>query len=114
MTGKLENLHPDLLHILSTLEEKLGMSLTITSGKRDEAHNTKVGGVKGSEHTYDPAEGADVACTTSPLRWRMVKELYLMGVRRIGMGDTFIHVGISKDLPQDVMWTYYPQKKETK
>ncbi len=111
MTGKLENLHPDLLHILSTLEEKLGMSLTITSGKRDEAHNAKVGGVKGSEHTYDPAEGADVACTTSPLRFQMVEALLNMGVRRIGIGQTFVHVGIAKDKPQDCMWTYYPTKE---
>ena len=111
MKGKLENLHPDLLHILSELEHRLKITVQVNSGKRDEAHNAKVGGVKGSEHTYDPAEGADIDCRTGSLRYTIVKELYAMGVERIGIGETFVHIGIAQDKPRLVMWHYY--KKET-
>ena len=55
----------------------------------------------------DPAKGADVFCRRSVTRYKMLKELFAMGVRRIGIGDEFIHVGISTSLPLDVAWNYY-------
>ena len=27
-------------------------------------------------------------------------------VRRIGIGETFVHIGIATDKPQDVLWLY--------
>ena len=107
MTGYTTNLHPDLLAVLKVLEQRMGFELTVNSGYRDPTHNAEVGGVEGSEHTDDPAKAADVLCKRSVTRYRMVKELYAMGVRRIGIGETFVHVGISADKPQDVCWTYY-------
>src|SRR3990172_11242940 len=84
----------------------MGFQIQITSSYRDPEHNKDVGGVEGSEHTYDPAEGADVFCQRSTTRYKMVRELLSMGVRRIGIGNTFIHVGIAQDKPVDVMWLY--------
>ena len=108
MTGYTNNLHPDLLAILTQLEAHMGISLQINSGYRDPTHNEEVGGVQGSEHTYDPAEGADVFCQRSSTRYTMLKTLFEMGVRRIGIGKTFLHVGIAADKPLDVAWDYYP------
>lgn len=110
MTGYTANLHPELTRVLTELEHRMGFSLQINSGYRDPTHNEEVGGVPGSEHTYDPAEGADVFCQRGVTRFRMVKELLAMGVRRIGIGATFVHVGIASDKPLDVLWTYYPAK----
>ena len=109
MTGYTTNLHPDLLAILKQLEEKMGIELTVNSGYRDPEHNKEVGGVEGSEHTDDPARGADILCKRSPTRYRMLKTLFELGVRRIGVGNTFIHVGISTDKPQDCCWDYYKE-----
>ncbi len=111
MTGNIINLHPDLFKVLTELETRMGFELQITSGYRDPEHNRDVGGVDGSEHTYDPAEGADVFCQRSVTRFKMVTALLAMGIRRIGIGATFVHVGIAKDKPQDTIWTYYPVKK---
>ena len=108
MTGAVSNLHPDLVTVLTELERRLGFSLTINSGYRDPTHNEDVGGVPGSEHTDDPSTAADVLCRRSATRFRMLKELFAMNVRRIGIGATFIHVGISTERPQDTVWTYYP------
>lgn len=112
MTGYTTNLHPDLVAVLTKLEEAMGFPLQVTSGYRDPAHNADVGGVPGSEHTDDPSTAADILCLRSATRFRMLKELFAMNVRRIGIGATFIHVGISTDRPQDMVWTYY-QKDRT-
>lgn len=106
MTGATDNLHPNLRTILTQLETHLGFELTIHSGYRDPEHNRDVGGVEGSEHTDDPACGADVFCQRSVTRYRMVTALVTLGVRRIGIGKTFVHVGIATDKPQDVCWLY--------
>ena len=93
------------------LELYLGFEITITSGHRSIAHNTTAGGVVNSEHTYSPAEGADVLCKQSITRFKMVKWLLEHGVTRIGIGDEFVHVGVAEDKPQCVMWDYYPEKE---
>ena len=111
MKGAITNLHPVLREKLEFLEKAMGFELNINSGYRDPGHNVDVGGVPDSEHTYDPAEGADVLCMRAVTRYKMLKILFTMGVTRIGIGQTFIHVGIGKDKPQEVCWDYYPKAK---
>jgi uncharacterized protein YcbK (DUF882 family) len=112
MIGNTTDIHPDLVDILSRLEAHMNFELTITSGHRDLAHNNEVGGVPNSEHTYTPAEGVDVLCRQSITRYQMKKWLYANGVRRIGTGDGFIHIGIAEDKPQNVEWDYYSKVEE--
>jgi len=109
--GHHHNLHPDLRAKLTFLEAAMGFELDVTSGYRDPEHNIDVGGVPDSEHTCDPAMGADVLCLRSSTRYRMLKVLLMQGVKRIGIGRTFIHVGISPSHPQEVLWHYYPDPK---
>jgi uncharacterized protein YcbK (DUF882 family) len=106
MTGATGNLHPDLVAVLGQLERRLAFELHITSGHREKAHNAEVGGVPNSEHTYSPAKGADVRCLSSAIRYKMLRELFSMAVRRIGIGDGFVHVGVAMDKPLDACWTY--------
>lgn len=110
MQGKTEHLHPELTSMLLLLEAQMGFELTVTSGKRDEKHNEEVGGVPDSEHTYDPAEGADILCKQGITRYKMLKWLIDHDIRRIGIGKDFIHVGIAEDKPQFVVWHYYPKE----
>lgn len=106
MKGAIEQLHPELMDILRGLEVYLGFELTVTSGKRDVTYNIEVGGIVNSEHTYTPAEGADILCKQGITRYKMLKWLFQHDVRRIGIGDTFIHIGIAEDKPQFVVWLY--------
>lgn len=108
MTGHTTNLHPDLMAVLMQLEHRLGFEIQVVSGYRTVEHNRAVGGVEVSEHTADPSMAADVLCQRSTTRYKMLRELFSMAVRRIGIGNTFIHIGISTTHPQDVTWTYYP------
>lgn len=107
MKGKIENIHPDLIDILKGLEDEMGFELTINSGYRNVDHNTEVGGVPDSEHTYSPAEGVDVLCKQGLTRYQMIAWLVSKGVRRIGVGKEFIHIGIAEDKPHPVIWHYY-------
>lgn len=106
MKGQTDNLDADLVTVLLGLEAAMGVELTVTSGHRDAAHNTAVGGVPGSEHTYDPAEGADILCKQSITRFTMLKWLLAHDIRRIGIGRDFLHVGLAEDKPQYVAWLY--------
>ena len=108
MTGYTTNLHPDLIAKLTELEKLCATTLDITSGYRDPGHNADVGGVKNSEHTYDPSMAADIACPSGSLRWALVSSAIRLGIVRIGIGKTFVHIGIAPDKPQRVIWHYYP------
>lgn len=106
MTGHTTNIHPDLIEILKALETHMGFELTINSGYREPGHNDEVGGVPNSEHTYSPAEGVDVLCKQGVTRYKMLRHLFKIGVTRIGIGETFIHIGIAEDKPAYVVWLY--------
>lgn len=106
MRGAITNIHPQLLDTLHALEVEMGFELTITSGQRSQEHNGAVGGVPDSEHTYQPAQGADVLCKQGVTRYKMLQWLLKHGVTRIGIGKEFIHIGIAEDKPQYVAWLY--------
>ena len=108
MTGLLDNLHPELVEKLKELERIYGKELVITSGHRDPDHNKEVGGVENSEHTYNPAEGVDIACNHGAVRWSLVNLALKLGFVRLGVGRDFLHLGIAVDKPQRVIWHYYP------
>lgn len=107
MTGKLDNIHPELVEILCQLEAHVEFELTINSGYREAGHNETVGGVPNSEHTYNPAEGVDVLCKQGVTRYKMLQWLFKSGIKRIGIGKDFVHIGIAGDKPQYVLWHYY-------
>jgi len=89
---------------LNQAREIYGSPMPIVSGYRCEEYNAQVGGVQSSSHTK--GEAADIACMFGRDRLAMMKALLDVGFNRIGVGETFLHVDVSKDLPQDVMWVY--------
>lgn len=61
--GKLSELgvNPHLIELLQAIREKLGKSISITSGYRCEKHNEGVGGAKHSQHCLGTAADIQVA-----------------------------------------------------
>lgn len=96
---------PELLTRLNTMRMLLGFPIVIASGNRCRFWNTHEGGTDNSEHLI--AEGADLKCLNSVDRWRMVEAATQAGFERLGIGKTFLHVGVSKSLAPKVIWTYY-------
>lgn len=96
----------ELLGLLDEMRADVGRPLHITSGFRCAYWNERSGGLPGSAH-LDGTE-ADIACATSAFRYDLLASAYRHAAPRIGIGSTFIHVGVSATHPRGVVWTYYP------
>ena len=69
---------------------------------RCRTHNRNEGGVKNSEHVE--GYGADIRAVDSSKRYKILKALFEVGFNRIGVYKTFIHVGMSPNKPNNVVW----------
>jgi hypothetical protein len=92
------------LHMIQALRTACGFPLIIDSGVRTMAHNQAIGGEMFSAHIT--GEAADVRAISSRTRFIIISNALRLGFRRIGVGDTFIHLDISLTLDQDVYWIY--------
>lgn len=90
---------------LDDMRALYGNPLKVESGYRCDKHNKEVGGVADSDH--EEGKGVDFTVNGSVARYTLIGIAYNMKIKRIGVGKTFIHFGVSEKLPQFVMWTYY-------
>ena len=102
--GTAFTINPSLLEKLEGIRKFLNRPIEIASGFRCPTYNVKVGGVSDSVHPDGNA--ADIRIETSGDRMDVVIAVISMGFLRIGVAKTFIHVDVSKTLPQDKMWLY--------
>lgn len=93
---------PRLIQRIAEIELRVGEQLNVTSGYRCDSHNRKVGGSKTSSHMAGLA--VDVACSGSRLRYRIVNAAISVGIDRIGIYRTFIHLDIDRSKDPRVMW----------
>ena len=104
VVGSGEAMDREFLSKLDQARSLCDIPFRITSGYRTEDHNRKVKGVLGSSHTKGLA--ADIACTNSAARHIIVSALLKVGLNRIGIADTFIHVDRDPSKVANVIWTY--------
>lgn len=98
---------PALLYGLEAMRVAYGHPIIVTSGLRCPLNNQAAGGVADSEHLS--GEGADLACGPGGgERFAMVAAALAAGFRRIGIGGSFLHVGIGAPPAhvENVMWLY--------
>lgn len=95
---------PEMLRVINFVRHIVGSPLKITSGTRCMKHNEAEGGKKDSEHL--DGQGADIETPSSRLKYAVIMAASAIGVQRIGIGSQFVHLGVSPDLPQKVLWTY--------
>lgn len=93
-----------LLQMADTLREMLNRPLIVHSAMRCEAHNRAVGGASNSAHLFGMA--MDIRAMSGTERWQLIFTAKMVGFKRIGVGNTFIHVDNDEHLPQFVIWTY--------
>jgi hypothetical protein len=98
-----------LLWRLDDIRGLCSQALYINSGVRCPYWNEKSGGEPNSEHTL--GLGADIRCEDSRLRYQIVKAAIDSGFTRIGIGRNFVHLGISMQHDNFVVWHYYPKDK---
>jgi hypothetical protein len=95
---------PKFAEILDNIREGIGHALTVSSGLRCRFQNDKVGGEPDSEHLT--GEGCDLVASSSRVRFEIAAQAIKAKVTRIGIGKTFVHIGVSKSHDQDVLWLY--------
>lgn len=103
---QVEGISLKLVDMLETARIELNRAILINSGYRCRDRNLFVEGSENSSHLT--GEAVDIRCDNSLDRWNLMRILpaYFL---RIGVGETFIHVDISEDKDQRVMWDYYAE-----
>ena len=107
--GSGKNMDANFMQLLDRARTEAGIPFKINSGYRTESHNAKVGGKpktntsKGSSHMYGLA--ADIGCTDSSTRSKIIAALVTVGFRRVGIANTFLHVDMDNDKP-NAIWLY--------
>lgn len=94
----------DLINDLGRLERFLGYQLVYNSGYRCPECNEKAGGYKNSPHLRGLA--VDIRVFGSLGRYVLLQAALGAGFRRIGIGQTFVHLDVDTSLTQDVLWLY--------
>lgn len=101
--GKNE-IDPQFVKKLDDARRLARIPFIITSGYRCEKHNKEVGGSPNSSHLKGIA--ADIKCTSSAERYKILFALDLAGFKRFGIAKDFIHCDMDNDKPQEVIWVY--------
>ena len=109
LKGSGKNMDADFMQLLDRARTEAGIPFKINSGYRTESHNAKVGGKpktntsKGSSHMYGLA--ADIACTDSVTRQKILTALIKVGFTRAGIAQSFVHVDYDNSKP-NAIWLY--------
>lgn len=93
-----------LIDRLNEAREEAGIPFVINSGPRCPSYNQHIQGAPFSEHI--DGDGADVSCTDSRSRSKIINAAIKVGFNRIGVARSFIHLGVSASNDQDVVWVY--------
>ena len=96
-------IHDAVVGLVGSIQE-VAPECHVTSGCRCEDHNKAEGGVSDSPHLKGTA--ADLYVPNSKLRYLVLRKLFAMGVKRIGIGKDFIHFDVDKEKTQWVVWEY--------
>lgn len=99
------NLKHELVSMLDEARHLAQIPFKINSGYRTPDENKKAGGEPNSAHLRGLA--ADIACSNSASRYKIINAALKVGFTRIGIGKTYIHLDCDKSLPQGVVWHYY-------
>jgi len=99
-------LKDEMFKKLDEIRGECGFALRISSGLRTQEENDKLkDSVSDSAHLTGLA--CDIFVQDSSQRMKLVTVALKNGIRRIGIGKTFVHLDVDTSKPQDVMWHYY-------
>jgi hypothetical protein len=93
--------------------DKFGKPIAIGSGYRCDRLNALVGGARNSEHKDALGIDARTHNYTESEIIELIEIFIGLGVKRIGLAQTFIHIGFS-DMsihPQNVVWDYSDKRR---
>jgi uncharacterized protein YcbK (DUF882 family) len=103
--GSGARMNRDFLELLDEARGIAGVPFRINSGYRTQNHNASISGAStNSSHLRGLA--ADISCTTSTARFRIIAALIAVGFTRLGIHNGFIHVDNDSLKSPGVTWLY--------
>ena len=102
--GSGRNMQWSIVSKLDSIRSTIGQPMVVNSGYRTPEHNDEVGGVDGSAHSEGYA--VDIACRVSRLRFLIIQAALDVGISRIGIARTFVHLDTDPSKPVQVAWLY--------
>ena len=103
LPGSGELMCEEFISMLDSCRLEAGIPFVINSGFRTASHNEAVNGVSNSVHLEGKA--ADVRCTNSTDRFKIVAAALYVNIGRIGIADTFVHLDTG-DRDGPFIWLY--------
>ena len=100
----LQDMDQDFMTLLDAVRSLAGIPLVLNSAYRSVAHEKMKGRSGTSSHCLGIA--VDVRCNTLSNRDKIVRAAMALGIRRIGIAPTYIHLDTDKDKTQDIIWIY--------
>ena len=97
------NMSKEFLFVLDEAREIAGIPFVINSAYRSPEHPLSI---KNPSSSHIKGLAVDIKATDSNTRFKIVKALVTVGFNRIGIADTFIHVDLDINKPQNLIWTY--------
>lgn len=104
VAGSYEYMNKAILTQLEAIGEVVGKRMLIKSGYRTIQHNAKVKGSVNSSHLRGYA--VDVICFTGRDKWVLLNAAIKVGINRIGIGKSFLHLDCDPNLVSKVIFTY--------
>jgi uncharacterized protein YcbK (DUF882 family) len=87
-------MNPKLIELLQAIREKLGKSISITSGYRCQNHNKKVGGALHSQHCLGNAADIQVAGMTAHEVHDYLASHFNQRCKGLGKYPNFTHIDV--------------------
>ena len=101
----IDQMDDKFLLTLDALRAQAGIPLKLSCAYRSVAWDKSKGRDGKSAHCKGLA--ADIVCNSSSTRSKIIRAAHAIGIRRIGIGNNFIHVDTDASKAQDVIWHYY-------
>jgi uncharacterized protein YcbK (DUF882 family) len=98
------NMNQAFIDRLDQLVDRLGYKPGINSGFRTAARNAAVKGSANSAHLRGLA--VDLQAMSGRARFQIVQAALQVGITRIGVAKTYVHLDMDQALPGQVIWTY--------
>lgn len=103
------NVDKKFMEKLQKARDIASIPFKVSSGCRCPMNNKLAGGKPDSDHLTTESiqcKGVDIYCYDSRSRFLILKAALEVGFKRIGLAKTYIHLGMSEELFQEVLWMY--------
>lgn len=100
----IDDMDENLLVLLDKMRKIIDKPIILNSAYRTVEYEKSKKRTGNSSHTTGKA--VDIRCISDSYKFLIVQTALSLGVKRIGIGDVFIHIDLDDNKNQNVLWSY--------